>query len=136
MQYAAENIIPQTMELGGKSPNIFFADVMDQDDAFLDKALEGFVLFAFNKGEVCTCPSRALVQESIFDRFVEKAVARVARIRVGDPLDPATQMGTQCSHGQLEKIVNYIDSDHNQFHHWLRPQPIPPLAPTATNRSS
>jgi aldehyde dehydrogenase len=97
MQYAAETIIPQTMELGGKSPNIFFADVMAQDDAFLDKALEGFALFAFNKGEVCTCPSRALVQESIFDKFVEKAVARVARIKVGDPLLLTTQMGPQCS---------------------------------------
>ena len=98
-----------TLELGGKSPNIFFADVMDRDDAFLDKALEGFALFAFNKGEVCTCPSRALVQESIFDKFMEKAVARVAKIKVGDPLDPTTQMGAQCSKGQLEKILNYID---------------------------
>ncbi len=109
MQYAAETIIPQTMELGGKSPNIFFADVMDEDDAFLDKALEGFALFAFNKGEVCTCPSRALVQESIFDSFMEKAIARVKRIKVGDPLDPDIQMGPQCSKGQLEKILNYID---------------------------
>jgi aldehyde dehydrogenase len=109
MHYAAETIIPQTMELGGKSPNIFFADVMDEDDAFLDKALEGFALFAFNKGEVCTCPSRALVQESIFDKFMEKAVARVARIKVGDPLDPSTQMGAQCSKGQLEKILSYIE---------------------------
>jgi aldehyde dehydrogenase len=109
MQYAAQTIIPQTMELGGKSPNIFFADVMDHDDDFFDKALEGFALFAFNKGEVCTCPSRALVQESIFDEFVEKAVARVAGIKVGDPLDMTTQMGAQCSHGQLEKILNYID---------------------------
>ena len=109
MQYAAETIIPQTMELGGKSPNIFFADVMDQDDAFLDKALEGLALFAFNKGEVCTSPSRALVQESIFDKFMEKAVARVAKIKVGDPLDPTVQMGAQCSQGQLEKILNYID---------------------------
>ena len=109
MQYAAETIIPQTMELGGKSPNIFFADVMDEDDEFLDKALEGFALFAFNKGEVCTCPSRALVQESIFDDFMEKAIARVKRIRVGDPLDPDIQMGPQCSKGQLEKILNYID---------------------------
>ena len=99
MQYAAETIIPMTLELGGKSPNIFFADVMDKDDAFLDKALEGFALFAFNKGEVCTCPSRALVQESMFDRFMEKAVARVAKIKVGDPLDPTTQMGAQCSKG-------------------------------------
>jgi aldehyde dehydrogenase len=109
MQFAAETIIPQTMELGGKSPNIFFADVMDKDDDFLDKALEGFALFAFNKGEVCTCPSRALVQESIFDEFVEKAVARVAKIKVGDPLDLATQMGAQASRGQLEKILSYID---------------------------
>jgi aldehyde dehydrogenase len=109
MQYAAETIIPQTMELGGKSPNIFFDDVMDEDDAFLDKALEGFALFAFNKGEVCTCPSRALVHEKIFDRFLEKAVARVARIKVGDPLDQSTQMGAQCSQGQLEKILEYIN---------------------------
>ena len=109
MQYAAETIIPMTLELGGKSPNIFFADVMDKDDGFLDKALEGFALFAFNKGEVCTCPSRALVQESIFDKFVEKAVERVAKIKVGDPLDPTTQMGPQCSKGQLEKILSYIE---------------------------
>lgn len=109
MRYAAETIIPMTIELGGKSPNIFFADVMDHDDEFLDKALEGFALFAFNKGEVCTCPSRALIQESIFDRFMEKAVARVARIKVGDPLDQSTQMGAQCSQGQLEKILNYIE---------------------------
>ena len=109
MQYAAETIIPMTLELGGKSPNIFFADVMDRDDAFLDKALEGMALFAFNKGEVCTCPSRALVQESIFDKFMEKAVARVAKIKVGDPLDPTTQMGAQCSKGQLDKILNYIE---------------------------
>jgi aldehyde dehydrogenase len=85
MQYAAESMIPMTLELGGKSPNIFFADVMERDDAFLDKAPEGFTLFAFNKGEVCTCPSRALVQELIFDKFIERAVARVAAIKVGDP---------------------------------------------------
>jgi aldehyde dehydrogenase len=109
MQYAAENLIPSTMELGGKSPNIFMADVMDADDAFFDKALEGFALFAFNKGEVCTCPSRALVQESIFDKFMEKAVARVAKIKVGDPLDPTTMMGAQASRGQLEKILAYVD---------------------------
>ena len=109
MQYAAENLIPSTMELGGKSPNIFMADVMDADDAFFDKALEGFALFAFNKGEVCTCPSRALVQESIFDKFMEKAVARVAKIKVGDPLDPTTMMGAQASRGQLEKILAYIE---------------------------
>ncbi|HUB49792.1 MAG TPA: aldehyde dehydrogenase family protein [Acetobacteraceae bacterium] len=109
MQYAAENLIPSTMELGGKSPNIFMADVMDQDDAFLDKALEGFALFAFNKGEVCTCPSRALVQESIFEKFMEKAVARVGKIRMGHPLDQNTMMGAQASLGQLEKILAYID---------------------------
>jgi aldehyde dehydrogenase len=108
MQYAAENLIPSTMELGGKSPNIFMADVMAEDDAFLDKALEGFALFAFNKGEVCTCPSRALVQESIFDKFMEKAIARVEKIRMGHPLDPGTMMGAQASHGQLEKILDYI----------------------------
>jgi aldehyde dehydrogenase len=109
MQYAAENLIPSTMELGGKSPNIFMADVMDADDAFLDKALEGFALFAFNKGEVCTCPSRALVQESIFEKFLEKAVARVGKIKLGDPLDPTTMMGAQASRGQMEKILAYID---------------------------
>ncbi|MES1974926.1 MAG: aldehyde dehydrogenase family protein [Pseudomonadota bacterium] len=109
MQYAAEHLIPQTMELGGKSPNIFMADVMREDDAFLNKAIEGFALFAFNKGEVCTCPSRALVQESIFDEFVERAVARVAAIRVGDPLDPETQMGPQASEDQLHKILGYIE---------------------------
>jgi aldehyde dehydrogenase len=108
MQYASEPIIPQTLELGGKSPNIFMADVMDKDDDFLDKALEGFALFAFNKGEVCTCPSRALIHESIFDRFLERAVARVAKIKVGNPLDPATQMGAQASRDQLEKILSYI----------------------------
>src|SRR5580698_8773552 len=95
MQYATEPIIPQTLELGGKSPNIFFADVMDADDDFLDKALEGFALFAFNKGEVCTCPSRALVQESIYDKFMERAIARVGKIKVGNPLDPSTMMGAQ-----------------------------------------
>ena len=109
MGYAAEHLIPQTMELGGKSPNIFMADVMDTDDEFFDKALEGFALFAFNKGEVCTCPSRALVQESIFDKFMERAVARVARIKVGDPLDPTTQMGAQASQDQMDKILGYIE---------------------------
>jgi len=108
MQYASEPIIPQTLELGGKSPNIFMADVMDKDDDFLDKAIEGFALFAFNKGEVCTCPSRALVHESIFDEFVKRAVARVAKIKVGNPLDPTTQMGPQASKAQQEKILEYI----------------------------
>ena len=108
MQYASEPIIPQTLELGGKSPNIFFADVMDADDDYFDKALEGFALFAFNKGEVCTCPSRALIQESIFDKFMERAVARVGKIKVGNPLDPSTMMGAQASRDQLEKILEYI----------------------------
>jgi len=108
MQYASEPIIPQTLELGGKSPNIFFADVMDVDDKYFDKALEGFALFAFNKGEVCTCPSRALIQESIFHKFLERAVARVGKIKVGNPLDPSTMMGAQASRDQLEKILGYI----------------------------
>jgi aldehyde dehydrogenase len=109
MQYASENIIPMTLELGGKSPNIFFADVMEADDEYFDKVLEGFALFAFNKGEVCTCPSRALVQASIFDKFMERAIARVEKITVGNPLDPSTMMGAQASSTQLEKILRYID---------------------------
>ena len=109
MQYATENLIPVTLELGGKSPNIFFADVMDQDDDFLDKALEGFAMFALNQGEVCTCPSRALVHESIYDRFMEKAVARVEKIVMGSPLDPSTMIGAQASNDQLEKILSYFD---------------------------
>jgi aldehyde dehydrogenase len=108
MQYASEPIIPMTLELGGKSPNVFMADVMDANDEFFDKALEGFALFAFNKGEVCTCPSRALIQESIFDKFLERAVDRVSKIRVGNPLDAATMMGAQASKDQLEKILSYI----------------------------
>ena len=109
MQAAAKHLTPVTLELGGKSPNIFFADVMDEEDAFFDKALEGFALFAFNQGEVCTCPSRALVQESIYERFMERAIRRVESIRSGNPLDSVTQMGAQVSHGQLETILNYID---------------------------
>ena len=109
MQYASENIIPVTLELGGKSPNIFFADVMAEDDAFLDKALEGFTMFALNQGEVCTCPSRALVHESIYDRFMEKAIARVKKIKQGNPLDMATMIGAQASNDQLEKILSYFD---------------------------
>jgi aldehyde dehydrogenase len=109
MQYASQNLIPMTLELGGKSPNIFLADVMDAEDAYLDKALEGFTLFAFNKGEVCTCPSRALIHESIYDRFIERAIERVEKIVVGNPLDPATMMGAQNSKDQLEKILRYID---------------------------
>jgi aldehyde dehydrogenase len=109
MQYASENLIPVTLELGGKSPNIFFADVMAEDDDYLNKALEGFTMFALNQGEVCTCPSRALVQRSIYDKFMEKAVARVNKIRQGNPLEPATMIGAQASNDQLEKILSYID---------------------------
>jgi aldehyde dehydrogenase len=109
MQYASENIIPVTLELGGKSPNIFFADVMDADDEFFDKALEGFAMFALNQGEVCTCPSRALVQESIYDKFMERAVARVKKIKQGHPLDMTTMLGAQASNDQLEKILSYFD---------------------------
>ncbi|MGJ5591830.1 aldehyde dehydrogenase [Micrococcus lylae] len=109
MQYASENIIPVTLELGGKSPNIFFEDVMDSDDAFWDKAQEGFTLFALNQGEVCTCPSRALVQESIADKFLETVVARTERIKTGNPLDTEVMMGAQASNDQLEKILSYLD---------------------------
>jgi aldehyde dehydrogenase len=109
MQYASENIIPVTLELGGKSPNIFFADVMEADDEFFDKALEGFAMFALNQGEVCTCPSRALVQESIYDKFMERAVARVKKIKQGHPLDMTTMIGAQASTDQLEKILSYFD---------------------------
>jgi len=109
MQYASENLIPVTLELGGKSPNIFFEDVAAQQDAFYDKALEGFTMFALNQGEVCTCPSRALIQESIYDRFMERAVARVRQIVEGDPLDPTTMIGAQASAEQLKKILSYIE---------------------------
>ncbi|SDE92748.1 aldehyde dehydrogenase [Paracoccus isoporae] len=108
MQYAAENLIPVTLELGGKSPNIFFEDVMSADDAFFDKALEGFTMFALNQGEVCTCPSRALVQESIADQFLERAIERVNAIVQGNPLDPATMIGAQASTEQMEKIGSYL----------------------------
>lgn len=109
MQYASQNIIPVTLELGGKSPNVFFADVCAQDDAFFDKALEGFTLFALNQGEVCTCPSRALIQESIYDQFMERALTRVKQIKQGNPLDTDTMMGAQASTEQMEKILSYID---------------------------
>jgi aldehyde dehydrogenase len=109
MQYAAQNIIPSTTELGGKSPNIFFADVMAEDDDFLDKAVEGLVLYAFNKGEVCTCPSRALIEESIYDEFMARALKRIAAIRQGHPLDRTTQLGPQVSKAQLEKIESYVE---------------------------
>jgi aldehyde dehydrogenase len=109
MQYASENLIPVTLELGGKSPNIFFADVMAENDDYFDKALEGFAMFALNQGEVCTCPSRALVQESIYDRFIEKAIARVEKIKLGNPLEMDTMIGAQASNDQLEKILSYVD---------------------------
>jgi len=109
MQYATENLIPVTLELGGKSPNIFFGDVMNEDDDFLDKAVEGFTMFALNQGEICTCPSRALIQESIYDKFMEKCVARVQAIRAGSPLDMSTMIGAQASNDQLEKILSYFD---------------------------
>ena len=109
MRAAAETLIPTTVELGGKSPNIFFADVLDRDDAFLDKALEGLAMFALNQGEVCTCPSRVMIQESIYERFIEKAVARVQAIKAGHPLDPTTMIGAQASQQQLDKILSYID---------------------------
>jgi aldehyde dehydrogenase len=107
-QAAATNLIPATLELGGKSPNIFFEDVMDADDAFLDKAIEGMVLFAFNQGEVCTCPSRALIQESIYDKFIERVLKRVAAIKQGSPLDTDSMMGAQASAMQMDKIMSYM----------------------------
>ena len=109
MQYATENLIPVTLELGGKSPNIFFADVMDADDDYFDKCLEGFAMFALNQGEVCTCPSRVLIQESIYEKFIARAIERVKAIKMGSPLDPATMIGAQASNDQLEKILSYID---------------------------
>jgi aldehyde dehydrogenase len=108
MQYAAQNLIPSTTELGGKSPNIFFADVMDADDDFLDKAIEGLVLYAFNKGEVCTAPSRALIQASIYDEFMARCLKRIAAIKQGNPLDESTMIGAQVSQAQLEKIEQYV----------------------------
>jgi aldehyde dehydrogenase len=108
MSYAAQNLIPSTTELGGKSPSIFFEDVMAADDAFLDKAVEGLVLYAFNKGEVCTCPSRALIHESIYDEFIERCLKRIAAIKQGDPLDRETMIGAQVSTSQREKIESYV----------------------------
>jgi aldehyde dehydrogenase len=108
-QAAANNLIPATLELGGKSPNIFFADVAQADDSFFDKAIEGLVLFAFNQGEVCTCPSRALIHESIYDHFMERVLPRVAAIRQGNPLDSETMMGAQASQEQMTKIMSYLD---------------------------
>ncbi|MEK3916815.1 aldehyde dehydrogenase [Paenibacillus sp. FSL H7-0331] len=108
MQYASQNLIPVTLELGGKSPNIFFKDVLAQDDAFFNKALEGFAMFALNQGEVCTSPSRALIQESIYEQFMERALKRVAAIKQGNPLDTDTMLGAQASTEQVEKIMSYI----------------------------
>lgn len=109
MQYASENLIPVTLELGGKSPNVFLSDVAREDDDFFDKAIEGFVMFALNQGEVCTCPSRALIHESIYDRFMERAIKRVEAIKQGNPLDIDTMIGAQASSEQLQKILSYID---------------------------
>ena len=109
MQYASENLIPVTLELGGKSPNVFFADVLDRDDDFFDKSLEGFAMFALNQGEVCTCPSRALVQESIYDEFMARATARTEAIVQGNPLASNTMIGAQASNDQLEKILSYLE---------------------------
>jgi len=108
-QAAASNLIPATLELGGKSPNIFFEDIADADDDFFDKAVEGLVLFAFNQGEVCTSPSRALIQESVYDKFMERVLPRVAAIVQGNPLDPNTMIGAQASQDQLNKIMSYMD---------------------------
>jgi len=109
MQYASHNLIPVTLELGGKSPNIFFEDVMAEDDAFLDKAIEGLVLFAFNQGEVCTCPSRAFIHESIYERFMARVIERVKAIKQGSPLDMSTMLGAQASAEQMHKILSYVD---------------------------
>ena len=109
MQYASENLNPVTMELGGKSPNIFMPSVMDADDAFFDKCLEGSAMFALNQGEVCTCPSRMLIHESIYDRFIERVIERVEAIKMGNPLNPETMMGAQASQDQYEKILSYIE---------------------------
>jgi aldehyde dehydrogenase len=129
MQYAAQNVIPSTTELGGKSPNVFFEDVMAADDEFLDKAIEGFVLYAFNKGEVCTCPSRALIQDSIYEEFMERALERVGAIVQGNPLDPATMIGPQVSQAQLEKIEGYVKIGREEGAEVLiggdRPQGLP-----------
>ncbi len=108
MQYASENIIPVTLELGGKSPNVFFKSVMDQDDEFLDKCVEGAVMFALNQGEVCTCPSRILIEESIYEPFIERVIDRTKKIKLGNPLDTETMMGAQASNDQFEKILSYL----------------------------
>jgi len=109
MQYASQNIVPVTLELGGKSPNVFFEDIFDHDDDYADKVMEGFAMFALNKGEVCTSPTRALVHEKVYDKFIEKALARVAKITVGNPLELATMMGPQASEEQFKKVLSYVD---------------------------
>ncbi|WP_278187306.1 aldehyde dehydrogenase family protein [Microcoleus vaginatus] len=114
MQYASQNVIPVTLELGGKSPNIFFEDICAQDHEFLDKAVEGLVMFAFNQGEVCTCPSRALIQESIYDRFMERAIDRIRQIKQDHPLNPTTALGAQVSINQMEKIAEYVKIGHTE----------------------
>ncbi len=114
MQYAAQNLIPVTLELGGKSPNIFFKDVAAADDDFLDKAVEGLVLYAFNKGEVCTCPSRALIAEDIYDEFMSRCLDRIAKIKQGNPLDTETMIGPQVSQEQIDKIASYVDIGRNE----------------------
>ncbi|MGO4200899.1 aldehyde dehydrogenase family protein [Rhodococcus sp. TAF43] len=114
MQYASQNLIPVTLELGGKSPNVFFSDVLAADDDFQDKALEGFTMFALNQGEVCTCPSRALIQKDIFDDFLALAAVRTKAVRQGDPLDTETMIGAQASNDQLEKILSYIEIGTNE----------------------
>ena len=114
MQCAAQNIIPSMVELGGTSPNIFFADVMASDDEFLDKAVERLVLYAFNKGEVCACPSRALIQASIYDDFMARSLDRAAAIRQGNPLDTETQLGPQVSAAQLDKVASYVEIGCNE----------------------
>ncbi len=127
MSYAAQNLIPVTLELGGKSPNIFFNDVMAHDDAFLDKAVEGLVLYAFNKGEVCTCPSRALIQEDIYEEFIARAIARVRAIKQGHSLDTETMMGPQVSRSQLEKIASYVEIGLNEGAELLAGGHVPSL---------
>jgi aldehyde dehydrogenase len=117
MQYASQNLIPVTLELGGKSPNIFFSDVLAANDDYQDKALEGFTMFALNQGEVCTCPSRALVQADIFDEFVELAAIRTKAVRQGDPLDTETMIGAQASNDQLEKVLSYIEIGKSEGAH-------------------
>ncbi|PTF58396.1 aldehyde dehydrogenase, partial [Staphylococcus cohnii] len=114
MKNASDNIIPVTLELGGKSPNVFFKDIMDEDDDFLDKAVEGLVMFALNQGEVCTCPSRALVHEDIYEDFIKLCIDKVNKIKLGNPLDDTTMVGAQTSNEQQEKIQKYLDIGKNE----------------------